>query len=64
MKINILILAVSILTLNSCVSKTDYEKLEKEKTEIENTLEETKQELTDISYKYELLIDEKRQAEI
>jgi hypothetical protein len=57
MKINILVLAVSILTLYSCVSKTDYEKLEK-------TLDETKQDLTDVSYRYELLIEEKRQIEI
>jgi len=46
------------------LSASDYEKLEKEKSELENQLEETKQELTDISDKYNLLYEEKRQAEI
>jgi len=63
-KLNILVFAISILTLNSCVLKTDYEELENEKKELKNKLEDVKEELSDISYKYELLIEEKRQAEI
>jgi hypothetical protein len=58
------IIGISLLTLSGCVSKSDYEKLEKEKSELANQLEATKQELSGISYKYKLLNEEKQQAEI
>ena len=57
MKNRLLGLAIILFTVSSCVPKSDYEKLEKE-------LETTKQELSDITYKYDLLVEEKRQAEI
>lgn len=57
MKIKSLVLVTAILALSACVPKSDYEKLEKEKNEIERQLEETQRE-------YNLLYEEKRQAEI
>ena len=50
MKFKFLILGIGILMLNACVSKSDYEKLEKEKNDLANKLEE--------------LYEEKRLAEI
>lgn len=64
MKIKILSLLIFILTLNGCVSKSDYEKLEREKAQLEDTLNEIKQELTEVQYNYEQLLEEKRLAEI
>ena len=75
MRITTFILGISLLTLNACVSKSDYEKLENEKIELESQLketkielesqlEETKQELSNVSYKFNQLSEEKRQAEI
>lgn len=64
MKIKFLILGFGLLTMNSCVSKSDYDKLEKEKTDLANQLEEIKQELSVMSDKYYELYEEKRKAEI
>jgi len=57
MRNKIFILGIMVLSLNACVPKSDYEKLEKEKNEVEKQLEETKKE-------YNLLYEEKRQAGI
>ena len=64
MKSKILILGLSLLTLNACVSKSDYDKLEKEKSELETLLEKTTQELSDVNYKYDQILEEKKQAEL
>lgn len=78
MKVKFLILGLGLLTMTACVPKSDYEKLEKEKTDVENhyeklekektdlenQLEEIKQELSSMSDKYYELYDEKRKAEI
>ena len=64
MKLKLFGFGIFLLTLSSCVSKSDYEKLEKDKAEIQAELEKTKQELSDLTYNYDLLIEEKRQAEI
>lgn len=64
MRIIPFILGISLLSLNACVSKSDYEKLEKEKIELETQLEETKNELSNVRYKYDQLNEEKIQAEI
>ena len=61
MKIKLIGLGIFLLTLSSCVSKSDYEKLEGEKADVERRLKETEQELSDVNYKYGLLIEEKRQ---
>lgn len=57
MKFKTLIIGTAFLTLNSCVPKSDYEKLKEEKNKLELQLEETKKE-------YNQLLEEKRQAEI
>lgn len=57
MKTKLVLLVIITITLIGCVSKSEYEKLEKE-------LEKTKQELTYIKGQYEVLLEEKRQAEI
>ncbi len=64
MKIKLIGLTISLVIMISCVPKSDYEKLEKEKADLETQLEETMQELSDVTYEYNLLIEEKRQAEI
>tara|TARA_R110000744_G_scaffold88912_1_gene173121 strand:- start:163 stop:606 length:444 start_codon:yes stop_codon:yes gene_type:complete len=64
MKGKIIILGISLLMLNSCVSKSDYEKSELEKSELEIQLQEIKQELSDVKYKYNQIKQEKSQAEI
>lgn len=40
---------------SSCVLKSDYNKLEKEKRDLESELEKTKKELSDVNFKYSLL---------
>lgn len=57
-------MVIFFISLSSCVPTSDYEKLEKEKNELETQLEEIKQELADITDKYDLLIEKERQAEI
>lgn len=64
MKIKLFGLGLSFLILSSCVSESDYKKLEGEKEDIERRLKETEQELSNLTYEYNLLIEEKRQAEI
>lgn len=64
MKITILPLLIIFLSLNGCVSKSDYENLEREKSQLESTLKEVKQELSDVQYNLDQLLEEKRQAEI
>lgn len=75
MKGKIIILGLSLLILNSCVLKSDYDKLEKEKSELETQLEkvkseletqleEIKNELSDVNYKYDQIIEEKKHAEL
>ena len=57
MKTKILVLLVFVLTISSCVPKSDYEKLERQ-------LSETEQELSDLKFKYDQILEEKRQEEI
>lgn len=64
MKITQLIILISLFTLSGCVSKSDYEKLEVENSELTIQLDATKQELLNISNKYNQLNYEKQQAEI
>lgn len=52
-----LVLLLSLMTLTSCVSKSDYDKVKKE-------LEETKQELSKMKRNYESLLEEKKQEEL
>ncbi len=51
-----LVFLISLLTITSCIPKTEYEK-------VKNELDETKQELSEVKRNYETLLEEKRQEE-
>lgn len=55
---------IFLIFVSSCVPKSDFEKLEKEKSNLTYQLEEMKQNLSDVTNKYDLLIEEKRRDEI
>lgn len=64
MKNGLLGLSTILLSGSSCVLESDYKKLEVDYAELQVQLEVTKQELSDVTYKYDLLVEEQLQAEM
>jgi len=64
MKNGLLVVPIFALSLIGCVSQTEYDKLETEKNNAESSLQAVKQELSEVSHQYELILEEQRQAEI
>ena len=55
---------IPFLTFASCVSQSDYDKLKAEKEELEQKVTQIENELSSVEFKYNQLLEEKRQAEI